>query len=58
MRNLISFPEKCELYPYLVQNWLLEYPGVQQEKQLRTGLSVNITTPGETCQGKDMANFS
>jgi ribonuclease HI len=49
---------KCQLYCYLVQSRLLEYLGVQQEMQLRTGLSVNITTPGETCQDIDMAKSS
>jgi hypothetical protein len=36
----------------------LEYLGVQQEKQLKTGLRINITMPGATCQVIDMANFS
>jgi hypothetical protein len=34
----------------------LEYLGVQQEKQLRTGLSVNIALPGKIYQVMDMAN--
>jgi len=42
---------------YLVQSRLLEYLSVQQEKQLKTGLSINITVPGEICQVTDMANF-
>jgi hypothetical protein len=35
----------------------LEYLGVQQEKQLRTGLSVNSALPGKIYKVIDMANF-
>jgi len=44
-------------YRYLVQSRLLECLSVQQEKQLRTGLSINFTAPGELCQVLDMASF-
>jgi hypothetical protein len=40
----------------LVQSWLLEYPGVQQQKQLRTGLSINIILPRKIYQVIDVAN--
>ena len=32
-------------------------PALRQEKQLRTGLSINIIVPGEICQVIDMASF-
>jgi hypothetical protein len=41
----------------MVQSWLLEYLSVQQEKQLGTGLRINITAPGEIYQVTDMASF-
>jgi hypothetical protein len=43
--------------PLLVQSRLLEYLSVQQEKQLRTGLRIKITAPGEIYQITDMARF-
>jgi len=49
--------DKHQLCRYLVQSQLLEYPSVQREKQSRTGLSINITVPGEICQVLDMASF-
>jgi len=57
MRRLISFLDKCQLCRYLVLSRLLEYLSVWQEKQLRTGLSINIIVPGEICQVIDMASF-
>jgi len=57
MRRLISLLDKRQLCPYVVLSRLLEYLSVQQEKQLRTGLSINITAPGEICQVIDMASF-
>jgi hypothetical protein len=48
------------LNPYVVANGqsrLMEYLSVQQEKQLRTGLRINITAPGEIYQVTDMASF-
>jgi hypothetical protein len=57
VRKLISLPDKHQLYRDLVQSRLLEYLGVQQEKQIRTGLSINITMPGKIYQVIDMANF-
>jgi hypothetical protein len=55
--NVINLLDKDQLCHCLVQSWLLEYPGVQQEKQLRTGLSANIMLPGKIHQVMDMANF-
>jgi hypothetical protein len=40
----------------LVQSQLLEYLGVQQEKQLRTELSVNVVLPRKIYQVTDVAN--
>jgi hypothetical protein len=57
MRKLISFQDKHELCRYLVQSGLLEYLDVQEEKQLRTGLSINIIFPGKIYQVIDMANI-
>jgi hypothetical protein len=48
--------DKGQLCCYSAQSWLLEYLGVQQEKQLRTGLSVNIVLPGKIYQVIDIAN--
>jgi len=39
--RLISLLDKRQLCHYLVQSRLLEYLSVQQEKRLRTGLSIN-----------------
>jgi hypothetical protein len=41
----------------LVQSRLLEYPSVRLEKQLRTGLNVNIIVPGRIFQVINMASF-
>ena len=49
--------DKPQLCRYLVRSRLLEYLSVRQEKQSRTGLSINTTAPGEICQVLDMANF-
>jgi hypothetical protein len=49
--------DKHQPYRYLVQSRLLECLSVQQEKQLRTRLSINFTAPGEICQVLDMASF-
>jgi hypothetical protein len=35
----------------------LENPGVEQKKQLRTGLSVKVILPGKVYQVIDMANI-
>jgi hypothetical protein len=35
----------------------LKYLSVWQEKQVRTGLSINIIAPGEICQVINMASF-
>ena len=56
-KKLISLLDKRQLRHYLVQSWLLVYLRVQLEKQLRTGLTINITGPGEICQVIDMASF-
>jgi hypothetical protein len=42
MKKLINLLDSGQLCCYLAQSRLLEYPGVQQEKQLRTGLSAKI----------------
>jgi len=55
--KLISLLDEHQLRHYLVQSWLLVYLSVQLEKQLRTGLTINITGPGEICQVIDMASF-
>jgi hypothetical protein len=47
MKKLINLLDKEQLCCYLAQSWLLEYLGVQQERQLRTGLNVNIALPGK-----------
>ena len=57
MKRLISLLDKHQPYRYLVQSRLLECVSVQQEKQLKTGLSINFTAPGEICQVLDMASF-
>jgi hypothetical protein len=57
MKKLMYLLDKNQLCPYLVHSWLLECPGVQQEKQLRTGLSANIMFPGKIHQVIDMADF-
>jgi hypothetical protein len=56
MRKLTNLPGKHQLCHYLVQSQLLDYLGVQQERQLKTGLSINIILPGITYQVTDMAN--
>jgi hypothetical protein len=56
MRKLISLPDKGQLCRYLVQSRLLEHLAVQQEKQLRTQLSVDIILPGTIYHVIDMAN--
>jgi hypothetical protein len=56
-RKLTSLLDKHQLSHYSVQSWLLEYLSVQQEKQLRTGVRINITAPGEIYQVTDMASF-
>jgi hypothetical protein len=56
MRELISLPDKHQLCRYLVQSRLLEYLGVQQEKQLRNELRINIIVPGKIYEVTDMAN--
>ena len=57
MKSLISLLDKRELRRYLVLSLLLEYLSVWQEKQLRTGLSINIIVLGEIYQVLDMASF-
>jgi hypothetical protein len=57
MKSLMNMLDKEQLCHYSAQSRLLEYLGVQQEKQLRTGLSVNIVLPGKIYQVTDMANF-
>jgi len=57
MKSLISLLDKRELRRYLVLSLLLEYLSVWQEKQLRTGLSINIIVPAEICQVIGMASF-
>jgi hypothetical protein len=57
MKKLINLPDEDLLCHYLVWSRLMEYPGVQQEKQLRTGLCANIMLPGKIYQVIDMANF-
>jgi hypothetical protein len=57
MKKLINLPDKHQLCYYLVQSRLLEYLGVQQEKQLRTGPSINIILPANSYQVIDIANF-
>jgi len=52
-----SLLDKHQLHRYLIPSRLLEYLGVRQEKQLRTGLSINIIVRGEICQVIDMASF-
>jgi ribonuclease HI len=49
--------DKNQLCRYSVQSQLLEYLRVWQEKQLRAGLSINISVPGKVCQAADMASF-
>jgi ribonuclease HI len=44
--------------PLLGPGPLLEYLGVQQEEQLRTGLSINIIAPGKIYQVRDMTSFT
>jgi hypothetical protein len=56
MKKLINLLDKEQLCWYWAQSQLFEYLGVQQERQLRTGLSVNITLPGRIYQVMDMAN--
>jgi hypothetical protein len=56
MKKLINLPDKDQLCCCFVQSQLVEYPGVQQEKQL-TGLSANIMLPGKIYQVIDMVNF-
>jgi ribonuclease HI len=43
--------------PLFVQSWLFKYLSVWQEKQLRAGLSINISVPGKSCQAADMASL-
>jgi hypothetical protein len=57
MKELINLQGKEQLRHYSAQNRLLEYLGVQQEKLLRTGLSVSIVPPGIIYQVTDMVNF-
>jgi len=57
MRRLISLLDKRQPLRYLVLIRLLEYLGVHQEKQLRSGLSINIIVPEDFCQVIDMASF-
>ena len=38
-------------------NLVYDYQAVGEQKQLRTGLSINFTVPGEICQVLDMASF-
>jgi hypothetical protein len=57
MIKLINLLDKRELCRYSAQSRLLEYLGVQQEKELRTGLSVNIALLGKFYQVIDMANI-
>jgi hypothetical protein len=57
MKKLINLLDKEQLCRYSAQSWLLEYLGVQQETQLRTGLSVNIALPEKIYQVIDMASF-
>jgi len=55
--KLISLFDKRQPCRYFVQSRFLEYLDVQQEKQLRNELSINIIMPGENCQVMDIANF-
>jgi hypothetical protein len=57
MKKLINLPDKDQLCRYLVQNRLLEHLGVQEEKQLRSGLNTDIILPGKIYQVTDMADF-
>jgi hypothetical protein len=56
MKKLINVLDKEQLCRYLAQSRLLEYLGVQQEKQLRTGLSVIIALPGTIYQVIDIVS--
>jgi hypothetical protein len=47
---LTSLLDKRQVCRYSVQSWLLEYQSVWQEKQLRAGLSINISVPEKICQ--------
>jgi hypothetical protein len=57
MKKLINLQGKEQLRHCSAHSRLLEYLGVQQEELLRTGLSVNIVTPGINYQVTDMVNF-
>jgi hypothetical protein len=57
MKKLTNLLDKDQLCRYLIQSQLLEYQGVHQEKQLRTGLSANIMLPGKINHVIDMAKF-
>jgi hypothetical protein len=57
MKDLINLQGKEQLRYYSAQSRLLEYLGIQQEKLLRTGLSVNIVPLGIIYQVTDMVNF-
>jgi hypothetical protein len=54
--KLINLLHKQQLCRYSAHSQPLEYLGVQQEKQVRTGLSINIVLPGKIYQVIDMAN--
>jgi hypothetical protein len=58
LKWLTSLLDKHQLCRYSVQSQLLEYLSVWQERQLRAGLSINISVPGILCQAADMAGFS
>jgi hypothetical protein len=55
--KMLHLQGKGQLRHYLAQSRLLEYQSVQQEKLLRTELSVNIVPPGIIYQVTDMVNF-
>ena len=57
--RLVCLLDKRQLCRYSVQSWLLEYlhVSVWQQRQLRAGLSINISVPGKLCQVADMASF-
>jgi hypothetical protein len=57
MKKLLYLLNKGQLCCYSAEGQVLEHLGVQQEKQLRTGLSVNNTLPGKIYQATNMANF-
>jgi hypothetical protein len=57
MKKLIYLLDKDQLCLGLVHSRLLEYTGVQQEKQLRTELNTNVMLPGKIHKVVDRASF-